>query len=173
MMTRKALANIKGISDAKVDKIKEAAAKIVDTGFITAMEYSVKRQRVIKVTTGSAELDKLLGGMLNSEKDLFFFCSRKNNENKNFMRCVAFCFCFVLFCFVLFCSMLFAGGVESQSITEAFGEFRTGKTQLCHTLCVTAQLPVNMGGANGKVHNKNPCFPFLSCVLAQPCFSLF
>jgi len=56
--------------------------------------------------------------------------------------------------------MLFAGGVESQSITEAFGEFRTGKTQLCHTLCVTAQLPVNMGGANGKVHNKNPCFPF-------------
>jgi len=78
MMTRKALANIKGISDAKVDKIKEAAAKIVDTGFITAMEYSVKRQRVIKVTTGSAELDKLLGGMLNSEKDLlffFFFCS--------------------------------------------------------------------------------------------------
>jgi len=30
------------------------------------------------------------------------------------------------------------GGVESQGITEAFGEFRTGKTQLAHTLCVTA-----------------------------------
>jgi len=64
MTTRKALANIKGISDAKVDKIKEAAAKIVETGFITAMEYSVKRQKIIRVTTGSAELDKLLGGAL-------------------------------------------------------------------------------------------------------------
>lgn len=41
--------------------------------------------------------------------------------------------------------------METQSITEAFGEFRTGKTQLCHTLCVTAQLPLSMGGANGKV----------------------
>jgi meiotic recombination protein DMC1 len=31
------------------------------------------------------------------------------------------------------------------------GEFRTGKTQLCHTLCVTTQLPLNMNGGNGKV----------------------
>ena len=30
------------------------------------------------------------------------------------------------------------------------GEFRTGKTQLCHTLCVTCQMPVNDGGAEGK-----------------------
>ena len=37
-----------------------------------------------------------------------------------------------------------------MSITEAFGEFRTGKTQMSHTLCVTAQLPVSMGGAGGK-----------------------
>lgn len=33
-----------------------------------------------------------------------------------------------------------------MSITEAFGEFRTGKTQLSHTLCVMAQLPPSMGG---------------------------
>jgi meiotic recombination protein DMC1 len=26
------------------------------------------------------------------------------------------------------------GGLESMAITEAFGEFRTGKTQLSHTL---------------------------------------
>lgn len=37
-----------------------------------------------------------------------------------------------------------------MSITEAFGEFRTGKTQLGHTLCVTVQLPIEMGGGNGK-----------------------
>jgi RecA/RadA recombinase len=38
-----------------------------------------------------------------------------------------------------------------MSITEAFGEFRTGKTQIAHTLCVVAQLPSSMGGTNGKV----------------------
>ena len=30
------------------------------------------------------------------------------------------------------------------------GEFRTGKTQICHTLCVTAQLPMDQGGGEGK-----------------------
>jgi len=38
-----------------------------------------------------------------------------------------------------------------MSITEAFGEFRTGKTQISHTLCVMAQLPIEMGGGNGRV----------------------
>ena len=32
------------------------------------------------------------------------------------------------------------GGIETGSITEVFGEFRTGKTQLCHTLAVTCQV---------------------------------
>ena len=32
---------------------------------------------------------------------------------------------------------LLGGGIETGSITEIFGEFRTGKTQICHTLCVT------------------------------------
>jgi RecA/RadA recombinase len=32
-----------------------------------------------------------------------------------------------------------------------YGEYRTGKTQLAHTLCVMAQLPKDMGGASGKV----------------------
>ncbi|GMF18872.1 unnamed protein product [Phytophthora fragariaefolia] len=42
------------------------------------------------------------------------------------------------------------GGIETGSITELFGEFRTGKTQLCHQLCVTCQLPVDRGGGEGK-----------------------
>ena len=45
---------------------------------------------------------------------------------------------------------LLEGGVETGSITEVFGEFRTGKTQLCHTLCVTCQMAVTEGGAEGK-----------------------
>ena len=38
----------------------------------------------------------------------------------------------------------FVGGVETGSITEMFGEFRTGKTQLCHTLAVTCQVSNEM-----------------------------
>lgn len=45
---------------------------------------------------------------------------------------------------------LLDGGIETGSITEVFGEFRTGKTQLCHTLCVTCQQSVLSGGAEGK-----------------------
>lgn len=50
---------------------------------------------------------------------------------------------------------LLEGGIETGSLTEVFGEFRTGKTALCHTLCVTCQMPVSDGGAEGKVGNKN------------------
>lgn len=46
-------------------------------------------------------------------------------------------------------TLLGGQGIETGSITEIFGEFRTGKTQLCHTLCVTAQLPVKEGGGAG------------------------
>ena len=35
---------------------------------------------------------------------------------------------------------ILGGGVETSSITELFGEFRTGKTQLAHTICVTSQV---------------------------------
>ncbi|XP_069907600.1 meiotic recombination protein DMC1/LIM15 homolog isoform X3 [Oryctolagus cuniculus] len=104
MTTRRALSNVKGLSEAKVDKIKEAANKLIEPGFLTAFEYSEKRKMVFHITTGSQEFDKLLGG-----------------------------------------------GIESMAITEAFGEFRTGKTQLSHTLCVTAQLPGASGYPGGKI----------------------
>lgn len=45
---------------------------------------------------------------------------------------------------------LLDGGIETGSITELFGEFRTGKSQLCHTLAVTCQLPIDHGGGEGK-----------------------
>lgn len=36
-------------------------------------------------------------------------------------------------------------------VGEVYGEFRTGKTQMAHTMCVVAQLPPELGGASGKV----------------------
>lgn len=94
MTSKRTLLKVKGLSEAKVDKIKEAAAKIQDAGFISALEYSLKRAVVFTVSTGCEDFDRLLGG-----------------------------------------------GIQSMSITEVFGEFRTGKTQLCLTLCITCQLP--------------------------------
>ncbi|CAB1338259.1 unnamed protein product [Coregonus sp. 'balchen'] len=58
MTTRRALCNIKGLSEAKVDKIKEAAGKMLTNGFLTAFEYSAKRKQVFRVTTGSLEFDR-------------------------------------------------------------------------------------------------------------------
>jgi len=101
--TKKELQEIKGISDMKVDKLHQAAHKMVQMGFSTATEIHQQRQDICHLTTGSSELDGLL-----------------------------------------------KGGIETGSITEIFGEFRTGKTQLCHTLCVTCQLPLEQGGAEGK-----------------------
>ncbi|XP_032639165.1 DNA repair protein RAD51 homolog 1 isoform X2 [Chelonoidis abingdonii] len=100
---KKELLNIKGISEAKADKILAEAAKVIPMGFTTATEFHQQRSEIIQITTGSKELDKLL-----------------------------------------------QGGIETGSITEMFGEFRTGKTQLCHTLAVTCQLPIDRGGGEGK-----------------------
>ncbi|MEN3048216.1 MAG: DNA repair and recombination protein RadA [Candidatus Caldarchaeales archaeon] len=44
---------------------------------------------------------------------------------------------------------LIGGGVETMSITEFFGEFGSGKSQLCHQLAVNVQLPEERGGLNG------------------------
>lgn len=44
---------------------------------------------------------------------------------------------------------LLGGGIESQAILELIGEFGTGKTQICHTICATVQLPNERGGLNG------------------------
>jgi DNA repair protein RadA len=43
------------------------------------------------------------------------------------------------------------GGIETQAMTEIAGEYASGKTQLCYTLCVTATLPLNKGGLDGSV----------------------
>lgn len=101
--TRKDLLALKGISEAKADKIKAEANKLVPMGFVSAAELHQTRQDIIQISTGSKELDKLL-----------------------------------------------QGGIETGSITELFGEFRTGKSQLCHQLCVTCQLPLQQGGGEGR-----------------------
>jgi DNA repair protein RadA len=38
------------------------------------------------------------------------------------------------------------GGIETQAITEFYGEFGSGKSQICHTLCVMARQPLSSKG---------------------------
>ncbi|PUA33275.1 MAG: DNA repair and recombination protein RadA [Zestosphaera tikiterensis] len=45
---------------------------------------------------------------------------------------------------------LLGGGVETKIITEFFGEYGTGKTNLCHQIAVNVQLPEERGGLMGK-----------------------
>ncbi|KIR35499.1 meiotic recombinase Dmc1 [Cryptococcus deuterogattii MMRL2647] len=101
---RKNLLKIKGLSEAKVEKLKETCTKILPPPFLTGTEIADRRANVVYITTGSKSVDAMLGG-----------------------------------------------GIATQSITEVFGEYRTGKTQLCHTLCVSTQLPEDQGGGSGKV----------------------
>jgi DNA repair protein RadA len=44
---------------------------------------------------------------------------------------------------------LLGGGVETQSITEVYGEFGAGKSQVTHQLAVNVQLPRAHGGLEG------------------------
>lgn len=104
MHTLKSLSQVKGLSEPKILKIREAALKIVGAGFISGTEARCRRDQIVHISTGAPALDAILGG-----------------------------------------------GIESGSITEGHGEFRCGKTQLSHTLCVTAQLSHEMGGGNGRV----------------------
>ncbi|KAI9856724.1 MAG: Meiotic recombination protein dmc1 [Vezdaea acicularis] len=104
--TRKTLLRIKGFSEVKVEKIKEAIGKCQPTafGFITAAQLGEDRRRCVKISTGSKQFDTILGG-----------------------------------------------GFQTMSISEVYGEFRCGKTQLSHTMSVMCQLGKDMGGAEGKV----------------------
>ena len=45
---------------------------------------------------------------------------------------------------------LLGGGVETQSITEVYGEFGVGKSQVTHQLAVNVQLPTEHGGLEGR-----------------------
>ncbi|RLG47686.1 MAG: DNA repair and recombination protein RadA [Thermoproteota archaeon] len=48
---------------------------------------------------------------------------------------------------------LLGGGLETQAITEIYGPYGSGKTQFCHQMSVTVQLPPDRGGlAKGALY---------------------
>lgn len=86
-----------------VQRLISQARAALGLSFKTALELKKERIGLPKITTGSSNLDNLLGG-----------------------------------------------GIEVKTITEFFGEFGSGKTQLCHQLAVNVQLPIEKGGLSKK-----------------------
>jgi len=91
-----------GIGKTNAEKLIRKARSCMPLQFVRGDELVKMRQNVLRLTTGSSMLDKLLGG-----------------------------------------------GIESQSITEFYGEYGSGKSQICHQLCVNVQLPPEQGGLGG------------------------
>lgn len=99
----KELADIGGLGEATAAKIIKVARDTLKMDFKTGDEVLESIKKAQKLTTGSKELDKLIGG-----------------------------------------------GIETQNIFEAFGEFGSGKSQLGMQLCVNCQLPLEKGGLEGN-----------------------
>ena len=93
------LATIAEIGEGQAAKIIAAVREILDIGLVTADKILERKQKALRITTGSKSLDNLL-----------------------------------------------SGGVETQAITETYGAFGSGKTQLAHQLSVNVQLPPEKGG---------------------------
>jgi DNA repair protein RadA len=104
VLTPPQLAEMAGMGEAAARKAIQASRQMMNLGFSDGLAYDEKRKELDHITTGSKNLDNLLGGK----------------------------------------------GIETKSITEAFGAFGSGKTQLAFSLAVGVQLPKEKGGANGK-----------------------
>jgi len=91
-----------GIGEKKAMEIIRLARSSISLSFIRADELLKMRQNISRLTTGSTEMDELLGG-----------------------------------------------GLETQTITELYGEYGSGKSQVCHQLCVNVQRPPERGGLDG------------------------
>lgn len=98
------LASIAEIGEGQAAKIIHAVRQMLQIGFEPADQILERRKTVAKITTGSKNLDNLLGG-----------------------------------------------GIETQAITESYGQYGSGKTQLGFQLAVNAQLPKDKGGLGGNV----------------------
>jgi len=92
-----------GLGDKTTAKLVKASMDQLGIGFKGGDEIWEVRKNIARITTGSQELDDLLGG-----------------------------------------------GVETGGLIEFYGEFRTGKTQVMHQLCVNVQLPRDLGGLGGR-----------------------
>lgn len=68
---------------------------------------------------------------------------------------------------------MLGGGIRCGQITEIFGPPKIGKSQMCYTLSITAQLPQELNGAFGKTLYIDANNTFNAQRLSDVCFDDF
>ncbi|MFA4956936.1 MAG: DNA repair and recombination protein RadA [Candidatus Methanoperedens sp.] len=138
MAERKTLEDLPGVGPATAEKLKEAGF-----GSIEAIAVSSSSELASVAEIGESTAQKIInaarlaadvGGFETGDVVL----ERRKLVGKLSFGTKAF-------------DDLMGGGVESQAITEFYGEFGSGKTQVGHQMAVNVQLPLEEGGLNGSV----------------------
>jgi DNA repair protein RadA len=134
--------DIEGIGPTTAKKLKEAGiVSVMDLAVATADELSVD----INSSKESASAfiiaaQKLLRDSKVLEKE-FVTADAALEKRRSMLRCSTGSSTL---------DELLLGGIETQAVTEFYGEFGSGKSQICHTLCAIARQPVESGGLDGS-----------------------
>lgn len=132
------LENLPGIGPATAEKLKEAGygdlmAIAVESPKNLAEVCEIGESTAVKIIA-AAKKEADVGGFESGESIL----ERRKSIHKLTSGSQAF-------------NDLMGGGFETQSIVEFFGEFGSGKTQICFQLAVNSTLPHDLGGLDGEV----------------------
>jgi len=135
--------DIQGIGPTTAKKLKEAGiVSVMDLAVTSADELAVD----INASKESAAAfimaaQKLLRDSRIIEKE-FLTADLALEKRKSMLRCSTGSKAL---------DELLLGGIETQAVTEFYGEFGSGKSQICHTLCATARQPIESGGMDSGV----------------------
>ncbi len=132
----KTLEDLPDIGPATVAKLKEIGFKTVESLGTAAVA------ELVAAGIGEAMAEKVIEAARKSMAITFVRGDELVEIRKNVRKLTTGCSSL---------DRLLNGGIETQSLTEFYGEFGSGKSQLCHQLCVTVQLGEAQGGLNGSV----------------------
>jgi len=121
----------------------EVTSKLRNAGYVTVEAVAVTLPREIVEKT-ELEFDAVLD-IQEAARKLFtvdFKTAKEAYEQKKMHRCRTGS---------VKLDGILGGGMETQALTELIGQYGSGKTQICLTLSVTAQLPFEKGGLEGNV----------------------
>jgi DNA repair protein RadA len=134
-VTDDTIESIPGVGEKIADKLKECGYED-----LMAIAVSPSGQLADDVGMAEATAKKIISNARAMLKMNFMDAEELLEKRKNVGRITTGCKEF---------DDLIGGGVESQSITETFGEYGSGKTQIGLQLVVNVQLPVEKGGLDG------------------------
>jgi len=132
----KTLEDLPDIGPATVAKLKEIGFKTVESLGTAAVA------ELVTAGIGEAMAEKVIEAARKSMAITFVRGDELVELRKNVRKLTTGCSSL---------DRLLNGGIETESLTEFYGEFGSGKSQMCHQLCVTVQLGEAQGGLNGSV----------------------